>query len=176
MQQQYRPSSRVYKVDNFVLGTPLSRSQKVNFVFFLYSISFLFSFDLFFTFSIFRTQGQGQITRCREQMMSYNMNTTCQPYVLYMVVQGRWHSSEHRPLVVVYKVDQFVERSLSSSLVLPNTRLLSNPTLRVLSYNIRTRSPIQNRSTLSPFSYSLIILDQEITLSLSQEAITRSQA
>ena len=46
------------------------------------------------------------------------MDTTCQPHILHMVVQGRLHSSEHRPLVVVYKVDQFVERSLLSSLVL----------------------------------------------------------
>ena len=39
------------------------------------------------------------------------------------------HSSEHRLLVVVYKVDYFVKRFLLSSLVLLNTRvvLLSNP-------------------------------------------------
>ena len=45
------------------------------------------------------------------------------------------HSSEHGPLVVVYKVDYFVKGSLSSSLRLPNTRLPLNLTLRVLSYN-----------------------------------------
>ena len=38
----------------------------------------------------------------------------------------------------VYKVDYFVKSFLLSSLVLPNTRLSLNPTLRVLSYNIRT--------------------------------------
>ena len=36
------------------------------------------------------------------------------------------------------KVDYSVQSSPSSSLVLPNTRLSHNPTLRVLSYNIRT--------------------------------------
>ena len=35
----------------------------------------------------------------------------------------------------VYKVDYLVQGSLSSSLVLPNTRSPLNPTLRVLSYN-----------------------------------------
>ena len=34
------------------------------------------------------------------------------------------HSSEHKPLVVVYKVDYFVNGSLSSSLVLLNTRVV----------------------------------------------------
>jgi len=34
------------------------------------------------------------------------------------------HSSEHKPLVVVYKVDYFVKRSLLSSLVLLNTRVI----------------------------------------------------
>ena len=39
------------------------------------------------------------------------------------------HSSEHGPLVVVYKIDYFVKRSLLSSLVLLNIRvvLLSDP-------------------------------------------------
>jgi len=37
---------------------------------------------------------------------------------------------------LVYKVDNPVKSSLSSSLVLPNIRLPPNPTLRVLSYNI----------------------------------------
>jgi len=34
------------------------------------------------------------------------------------------HSSEHRLLVVVYKVDYFVKKSLLSSLVLLNTRVV----------------------------------------------------
>ena len=37
---------------------------------------------------------------------------------------------------LVYKVDNPVKSSLSSSLVSPNTRLPLNPTLRALSYNI----------------------------------------
>ena len=45
------------------------------------------------------------------------------------------HSSEHELWIVVYKIDYFVKRSLSSFLVLPNTRLPLNLTLRVLSYN-----------------------------------------
>ena len=63
-------------------------------------------------------------------MMSYNIDTTCWPYVLYMVIQGRLHSSKHGPLVVLYKVDQFVERSLLSSLMFTLKQefvLLSNP-------------------------------------------------
>ena len=36
---------------------------------------------------------------------------------------------------LVYKIDNSVQSSLLSSLVLPNTRLPHNPTLRVLSYN-----------------------------------------
>ena len=34
------------------------------------------------------------------------------------------HSSEHRPLVVVYKIDYFVKESLLSSLMLLNTRVV----------------------------------------------------
>ena len=36
----------------------------------------------------------------------------------------RVHSSEHKPLVVVYKTDYFVKGSLSSSFVLLNTRVV----------------------------------------------------
>ena len=62
-------------------------------------------------------------------MTSYNMDNTCWPHVLHMVDYDRVHSSKHGPWVVVYKVDYFVKESLSSSLVLLNTRvvLLSNP-------------------------------------------------
>ena len=35
-----------------------------------------------------------------------------------MVVQNRVHSSKYGPAIVVYKVDQFVKRSLLSSLML----------------------------------------------------------
>ena len=37
------------------------------------------------------------------------------------------HSSEYKPLVVVYKVDYFVKGSLSSSLMLLNTRVVLLP-------------------------------------------------
>ena len=68
-------------------------------------------------------------------MMSYNVLNTCWPYGIYMAVQGRVEiaSTDHESKV--YKVDYLVQSSLSSSLVLPNTRLPLNPTLRVLSYN-----------------------------------------
>ena len=116
-------------------------------------ISFFFFFQFIFLFSIFRTtrvridqsychisqQSDDivirQIMRHRrtqqkvlEQVMLYNMNNTCQPYVLHMVVQGRVHSSEHGLLVVVYKIDYFVKGFLSSSFILLNTKvvLLSN--------------------------------------------------
>jgi len=36
----------------------------------------------------------------------------------------RVHSSEHKPLVVVYKADYFVKGSLLSSFVLLNTRVV----------------------------------------------------
>ena len=42
-------------------------------------------------------------------MMSYNIDTTCWPHGLHMVVQGRMYSSQHGPSVELYKVDQFVE-------------------------------------------------------------------
>ena len=57
-------------------------------------------------------------------MTLYNMDNTCWPYVPHMVNKSRVHSSEHRPLVVVYKVDYFVKRFLLSSLVLLNTRVV----------------------------------------------------
>ena len=41
-------------------------------------------------------------------------------------------------VLLVYKVDNPVQSSLLSSLVLLNTRLPLNSTLRALSYNIRT--------------------------------------
>ena len=101
-----------------------------------FSILLLIFIFILFYFSIFyfqNNQGQGrlvmpshqpqpngivtrQITRLKriqqkiqEQMTSYNMDTTCWPHGLYMVVQGRVHSSQHRLSVGLYKVDQFVE-------------------------------------------------------------------
>jgi len=43
---------------------------------------------------------------------------------------------------LVYKVDNPVQSSLSSSLVLPNTRIPLNLTLRALSYNNSNRNSI----------------------------------
>ena len=69
------------------------------------------------------------------------------------------YSSEHGPWLVVYKVEYFVKRSLSSSLVLPNTRLPLNPTLRVLSYNtIMTVLIIISSSTSVLFRINFILL------------------
>jgi len=51
------------------------------------------------------------------------MDNICWSQALHMVIEGRVHSSKHRPLIVVYKVDYFVKGSLLSSLVLLNTRV-----------------------------------------------------
>ena len=112
-------------------GSTLSSSQMVDLVFLYFTFYFYFYSVLFFYFQ--NNQGQGgsvtlshqsqtdgivtrQITRLgriqqkiQEQMTSYNMDTTCWPHGLYMVVQGRVHSSQHRPSVGLYKVDQFAE-------------------------------------------------------------------
>ena len=52
-----------------------------------------------------------------------------------MVIEGRLEILSMDQVPLVYKVDNSVQSSLSSSLVLLNTRLPLNPTLRVLSYN-----------------------------------------
>ena len=119
--------------------------------YFLFLLYFLFSFLFFFYFQ--NNSGQGLLVTLSHQsqvmaqshdqsrdteegsrwfqnkVILYSMDNTCWPHVILMVIQGRMHSSKHRPLVVVYKVDYFVKRSLSSSLVLLNTRvvLLLNP-------------------------------------------------
>ena len=60
--------------------------------------------------------------------------------------------------------------SLLSSLVLPNIRLPFNPTLRVLSYNIRTQFLSLNCLTLALHqTYSLPILNQRSAQTFSQE-------
>ena len=99
--------------------------------FFFILFSFLFSFQSIFLIFYFQNIGLGlghKTQRMKqkdlEQMMLYNMDTICWPYVLYIVVQGRVCSSKHGPLVVVYKVDQFVKGSLLSSLMLLNTRVV----------------------------------------------------
>ena len=126
--------------------------DRLNFYFHFLSY-FSFSF-LFFSFSIFRTtwvrgyqshchishnlmaQSQDWSQNIREgsrrfwnKVTSYSMDNTCWPHVILMVIQGRVHSSQHRPWVLVYKVDYSVLGTLSSSLVLLNTRvvLLLNP-------------------------------------------------
>ena len=71
------------------------------------------------------SQDSGEGSRGNQnKVTSYNMDTTCWPHVLLMVVQGRLHSSQHGPWRLVYKVDYFVLRTLSSSLVLLNTRVV----------------------------------------------------
>ena len=109
----------------------LSRSKKVDLVYFILFLIFIL-FSIYF--SIFRTtrvrtdqlcchichnlmaQSQDKIMRLeriqqkiQEQMTSYNMDTTCWPHGLHMIAQGRVHSSQHRPSVGLYKIDQFVE-------------------------------------------------------------------
>ena len=55
----------------------------------------------------------------------YSMDNICWPHVILMVIQGRVHNSQHGPWVIVYKIDYFVLETLSSSLVLLNTRVAS---------------------------------------------------
>ena len=107
--------------------------------------------------------------------MSYNMYTTCWPHVLYMVLQGRTHSSQHGLCRQVYKVDSFVKNFLLSSLVLSNIRLPYNPTL---SYNIRTQFLFQDYLTLALlylFLLLLFILNQGVIPPPSPEEIARPQ-
>ena len=64
-------------------------------------------------------------------MTSYNMNTTCWPYGLHMVVQGRVHSTQHGLSVKLYKVDQFVkEFSIKFSCISLIQESFLFPTLR----------------------------------------------
>ena len=61
--------------------------------------------------------------------------------------------------MLVYKVDNPIQSSLLSFLMLPNTRLSLNPTLRTWSYNIRTRLPssrLLNTSTLTLILYPFL--------------------
>ena len=70
------------------------------------------------------------------------MDTICWLHILYMIVQGRLHSSEHRQLVVIYKVDQFVERFLLSSLVLllyKSYSFVQLLELKFITYNVITK-------------------------------------
>ena len=78
--------------------------------------------------------------------MSYNMDTTCWPHELYMVVQGRVHSSQHGPSVGLYKVDQFVEEfSIEFSCVSLIQELFLSPTLRNKFITVRVLSEIMKQ-------------------------------
>ena len=68
-------------------------------------------------------------------MTSYNMLNTYWPYGIHMAIQGRVEIASMDHESKVYKVDYLVQSSLSSSLVLPNTRLPLNLILKILSYN-----------------------------------------
>ena len=69
------------------------------------------------------------------------------------------HSSEHRPLVVVYKIDYFVKRSLSSSLVLLNTRVVLLPHSKVLVHNTNCEAMYCLKDLLSLLAVNLSHLD-----------------
>ena len=126
----------------------LSRLLTMDLIFIFISY-FIFIF-LFFSFSIFRTtRVRGYQSRCHishnlmaqsqnwsqdiregsrrfwNKVISYSMDNTCWPHVILTVIQGRVHSSQHGPWVLVYKVDYSVLGTLSSSLVLLNTRVVS---------------------------------------------------
>ena len=75
----------------------------------LFYCSFSFSFCFIFSFFYFQNielgldhKTQRMKQKDLEQIISYNMDITCQPHVLHIVVQGRLYSSEYGPLVVVY--------------------------------------------------------------------------
>ena len=106
-----------------VMKREMSRSLTVDFIFyFLFSLYFFFLFFLFLFLSIFRTtrvriyqshchishklmarsqdwsQDLGEWSRrFWNKVTSYNMDYTCWPHVIHMVIQGRMHSSEHGP-------------------------------------------------------------------------------
>ena len=126
----------------------VSRSLTIDLIFIFISY-FIFIFILFY-FSIFRTTWvRGYQSRCHishnlmaqsqdwsqdiregsrrfwNKVMSYSMDNTCWPHVILMVIQGRVHSSQYGPWVLVYKVDYSVLGTLLSSLVLLNTRVVS---------------------------------------------------
>ena len=114
----------------------LSRLLTMDLIFIFISY-FIFIFLFFFYFQ--NNSGQGlsvtlshQSQDIREgsrrfwnKVISYSMDNTCWPHVILTVIQGRVHSSQHGPWVLVYKVDYSVLGTLSSSLVLLNTRVVS---------------------------------------------------
>ena len=73
------------------------------------------------------------------------MDNTCWPHVRLIVIQGRVHSSQHRPWVLVYKVDYSILGTLSSSLVLLNIRVVLSNTHLFYSYNIALNFPTKFR-------------------------------
>ena len=100
----------------------------------LFYFSFLFFIPFYFSiFYLQNNQGQGRLVtpshqsqpdgvvtrqimrlgriqqKIQEQITLYNMDTTCWPHRLHMVVQGRVYSSQHRLSIELYKVDQFIK-------------------------------------------------------------------
>ena len=119
-------------------------------LYFIFSFHFIFLFLFLFIFSIFRaTQVRVYQSCCHishklmaksqdwsrdlrewsrrfwNKVTSYSMDNTRWPHSILMVIQGRVHSSQHGPWIIVYKVDYFVLGTLSSSLVSLNTRVSS---------------------------------------------------
>ena len=128
-------------LDIYIRNRPATEPVTVKIVdsglYFIFPFSFLFYFSFLFIFIFYFQNNSGQglsVTlshhgrsrRNQNKVTSYNMDTTCWPHVLLMVIQGRVHSSQHRPWRLVYKVDHSVLRTLSSSLVLLNTRVVSS--------------------------------------------------
>ena len=123
--------------------------------FFLFSIFFL----IYVPFSIFSTQSQGSddIGHMAQRIFQKDdviLHTDLMANTWLFRVGQKQLAWTMR--IQYIKVDYSVQSSPSSSLVLPNTRLPHNPTLRVLSYNIRTQFlfwGLLNTSLLPTYSF-----------------------
>ena len=137
----------------------------VDLIFLYFTFHFYFHSVLFSIFYFQNNQGQGGLVtllhqsqydgivtrqimrlertqqRIHEQITLYNMDTTCWPHGLHMVVQGRVHSSQHEPSVRLYKVDQFVkEFSIEFSCVFLIQESFYCPPLRLQSITAKVYS------------------------------------
>ena len=117
----------------FILPESFSYSYNDRLLFFIF---FFFQFISYFI--LFLTQGQGfsmtsqsqliykHITQRRsqkvlKQITSYNIATTCWPSRKYIYFKVGQLQCVHRLQFVVYKVDQFVLGTLSSSFIIVNS-------------------------------------------------------
>ena len=72
---------------------------------------------------------QKKFQKVLKQMISYNIVTTYQPYGKYIYFRVGQLQYVHKPWSMVYKVDQFVFRTPSSSLVITQSKVVLLPEL-----------------------------------------------